>query len=71
MHSSLITIVANGKDYKVSQGITLTEFVRSLELSLDHLVVERNRAALTPNEARQTTLEDGDQLELVRIVAGG
>jgi len=33
--------------------------------------VERNGAALTPTEAQQTILADGDRLEIVRIVPGG
>lgn len=71
MDSTQITIAANGKNFTVPEGSTLSEFTKSLDLSLDHLVVERNRTALTPSEARQTILEDGDQIELVRIVAGG
>ena len=49
----------------------MPDFVDSLDLDMDRVVVERNGQALTPEEARRTHLADGDRLEIVRIVAGG
>lgn len=66
-----MTITANGQSHEVHTGQTLPEFIEKLGLALERVVVERNREALTPAEARQTTLQDGDVLEIVRIVAGG
>ena len=66
-----ITIVANGKTFTASHRERLAEFAKRFNMPLGQLVVERNRQALTPDEARQTILEEGDQLELIRIVAGG
>ncbi|TVR52168.1 MAG: sulfur carrier protein ThiS [Puniceicoccaceae bacterium] len=64
-------ITANGKPYEVAEDTSLDDFLASLDLEPVLVVVERNRAALTPGEARRTRLEDGDSLEIVRIVAGG
>lgn len=66
-----ISITANGKVMKVNRGKQLPELIQDLGLSSDKVVVERNRTALTPTELRQISLEDGDVLEIVRIVAGG
>ena len=66
-----INITANGETFKVVPNAGLKEFLESLGFDLKRVVVERNRNPLTPAEARNTTLEDGDNLEIVRIVAGG
>jgi len=42
----------------------------ALQASGSGLVVERNREALSPSEAKETILEAGDSLEIVKIGAG-
>lgn len=66
-----MTITANGQSHEAPQGQTLPEFIKTLGLAPQRVVVERNREALTQAEARDVTLADGDVLEIVRIVAGG
>lgn len=66
-----ISIIANGQKVEATPGKRLPELIEDLGLAPDKVVVERNRAALTPTELRETSLEDGDVLEIVRIVAGG
>lgn len=67
----MIEISANGECYSIAAGTALTGFIRSLGLEPRQVVTERNGEALTPGEAAETILEEGDRLELVRIVAGG
>ena len=69
--SGTISITANGESHAMARGYSLVEFLNSLGLHPDRVVVERNRGALTPSEARETILSEGDVLEIVRIVAGG
>ena len=69
--SGTISITANGESHAVARSYSLVEFLNSLGLHPDRVVVERNRGALTPSEARETILSEGDVLEIVRIVAGG
>jgi len=71
MTDKSISITANGDSITVHTGCTLTEFLTSKELQLEHVVVERNRKALSKSEAGSTVLENEDVLEIVRIVAGG
>ncbi|HEX9785363.1 MAG TPA: sulfur carrier protein ThiS [Opitutaceae bacterium] len=66
-----ISIVANGRRYEIPAAQSLDAFLESIGVAPKLVVVERNRAALTPGEARATVLADGDVLEVVRIVAGG
>ena len=71
MHSKPITLTANGETFQVQSHTTLPEFLASLQLACERVIVERNRAALTPGEVKNTVLADGDTLEIVNIVAGG
>jgi len=64
-------ITANGKPYVLEAGTTLPDFLATLELAPERVVVERNHHALTPAETLKAVLADGDNLEIVRIVAGG
>jgi len=66
-----ISVTANGRAYTVPAGQSLDTFLESLGQKPGQVVVEHNRRALTPGEARRSVLADGDVLEIVRIVAGG
>jgi thiamine biosynthesis protein ThiS len=66
-----ITVIANGQSKPAPAGCPLPDFLSTLRLASERVVVERNGAALTPTEAQQTILNDGDRLEIVRIVPGG
>lgn len=69
--TQLISITANGEPFQVPFAQTLPDFIRARGLNPDHVVVERNGQPLTPAQARSTTLEPHDSLEIVRLVAGG
>ncbi len=66
-----IKIHANGETFEVPNGTRLDAFVQDRGLSPSHVVVERNGQALPRPDIGDTLLEDGDQLEILRIVAGG
>jgi len=68
---SSISIVANGQAKSARFDCPLPEFLASLNLAPERVVVERNGTALTPAEARATLLAEGDRLEIVRLVPGG
>ncbi len=69
--NTTISITANGKAFTIDPGSSLPDFLASLELTPERVVVERNGQALTPADVRKTQLQDGDSLEIIRIVAGG
>lgn len=66
-----INIKANGTSFAVPAGQPLEAFLSDLGFSPGLVVVERNLQAVSPSESREVRLEDGDSLEIVRIVAGG
>jgi thiamine biosynthesis protein ThiS len=66
-----VTIIANGKAHTVPRGQRLPAFLEGEALPLERVVVEYNGQALTRTEAREVALDEGDRLEIVRVVAGG
>ena len=64
-------ITVNGEPRDVADGLALPSLLADLGLGIGWVVVERNGVALLRSEAAETTLAEGDVLELVRAVAGG
>ncbi len=68
---ALIQLTANGRTHAVPAGLALADFLKKQGWAPHLVAVTRNGLALGPAEAAMTTLENGDVLEIVRIVAGG
>ena len=63
-------LVLNGKDRDV-QATQVEALVAELGLPLAAALVEHNGTALLRSEWAKTNLQDGDRLEVIRMVAGG
>jgi sulfur carrier protein len=65
------SIRVNGERREVPSGQTVSGLLETVGLAGRPVVVERNGAALFPREFPVTRLEEGDRVEIVRVVAGG
>jgi len=63
-------LVLNGKDRDV-QATQVETLVAELGLPLAAALVEHNGTALLRSEWAKTNLQDGDRVEIIRMVAGG
>ena len=63
-------LVLNGKEREV-RATHVEELVAELGLPLAAALVEHNGTALLRSEWAKTNLQDGDRLEIIRMVAGG
>ena len=63
--------MANGARVSGDFPCALEEFLRAQNLLPRSVVVEHNGEAVAPSEFAQREVQDGDRLEIVRIVAGG
>jgi len=68
---SLSTVFANGREVEAELPCSVETFLISQKLLPRSVVVEHNGEAVAPSEFAARTLEPGDRLEIVRIVAGG
>ncbi|HHY86790.1 MAG TPA: sulfur carrier protein ThiS [Verrucomicrobia bacterium] len=64
-------ITANGRQVPVTFPCTIEEFLRAQNLPPRSVVVEHNFEAVAPSEFSRRQLAPGDNLEIVKIVAGG
>jgi thiamine biosynthesis protein ThiS len=65
------SVIANGKPVEAQMPCTIEEFLRAQNLLPKSVVVEHNGEAVAPSEFSTRTLNSGDRLEIVQIVAGG
>ena len=65
------TVIANGERVTANVPCSLEEFLRAQKLLPRSVVIEHNGEAVAPSEFAHRELQDGDRLEIVRIVAGG
>ena len=64
-------VIANGNPIAAEVPCSLENFLLAQQLRPRSVVVEINGAAISPSEFATKTLQAGDRLEIVRIVAGG
>jgi thiamine biosynthesis protein ThiS len=65
------TVIANGKPIAAELPCSLEAFLVAQQLLPRSVVVEHNGEAVAPSEFSRRTLQAGDRLEIVKIVAGG
>jgi thiamine biosynthesis protein ThiS len=68
---SASTVIANGQETPAKVPCSLVEFLVSQGLPPRSVVVELNGEAVAPSEFQDRTIQAGDRMEIVKIVAGG
>lgn len=66
-----MNITANGRAREVPHGLTVAGLVDHLALPEGSVAVQRNGDALLPAEFATVVVEEGDEIEIVKAVAGG
>jgi thiamine biosynthesis protein ThiS len=64
-------ITLNGEARTVDAGTSLQQLLDTLDVNCDALVVQHNDDIVARTQFSDTSLNDGDTLELVRFVGGG
>jgi thiamine biosynthesis protein ThiS len=65
-----MSIVVNGDLLEVQPASTITDLVATLRLS-SSILIEHNGTALRQDEWSASKIGEADQIEIIRIVAGG
>jgi thiamine biosynthesis protein ThiS len=66
-----MTVLLNGKKTDARGAETVEQLVERYQLPSQAILIEHNGLALHRHEWARRTLSEGDQIELVRVVAGG
>jgi sulfur carrier protein len=64
-------VIANGREIEARLPCSIEEFLLAQKLLPRSVVVEHNGEAVSPSEFAGRALQQGDRLEIVKIVAGG
>ncbi|MCG8601328.1 MAG: sulfur carrier protein ThiS [Verrucomicrobiales bacterium] len=65
-------LVVNGSSMNIdSDELSITEFIKTLPIGDQPVLVELNGEAVLTREFDERTVRDGDKLEVIRMVAGG
>ena len=64
-------VIANGKHLQAGLPCSIEEFLVAQGVLPRSVVVEHNGEAVAPSEFSKRQLNEGDRLEIVKIVAGG
>ncbi|GAB6098344.1 hypothetical protein JCM16358_02230 [Halanaerocella petrolearia] len=64
-------IILNGEEEKLEEEMALTNFLTTKNLELERLVIEYNQEVIQQEKWANITLQNGDQLEVLRFVGGG
>jgi thiamine biosynthesis protein ThiS len=66
-----MTISLNGENVDARDAEDIAQLVDRFQLAPQTILFEHNGVALHRHEWSQRALRDGDQIEFVRVVAGG
>ena len=64
-------VIVNGQAHSVANPQTIDGLVQELKLIPETLLIEHNGRALHRREWQRRAMQDGDKIELIRVVAGG
>jgi thiamine biosynthesis protein ThiS len=71
LEKQVVTVKLNGELREVPEGLTLEAFIEWLKLPRDRVAVERNLEIVPKARWNVTSIQPGDQLEVVHLVGGG
>ncbi len=64
-------LTVNGERRDVAPTMTVAQLLDTLKILPERVVVEVNMTILKRAQHAQTTLQEGDQVEIVQFVGGG
>lgn len=67
----MITINLNGEPMSVEEGTTLDGLLEGLMIKQQGMAVEVNREIMPKRLYKETSLKEGDSVEIVRMAGGG
>jgi thiamine biosynthesis protein ThiS len=66
-----VKISLNGEQVEAQANETIADLLDRLQLPAQTILIEHNGVALHRHEWPQRPLSEGDQIEFLRVVAGG
>jgi sulfur carrier protein len=67
----MIAVTVNGKPRELEGPLTVTAFLKALDINARQVAVALNGEVVPRSEWTRVTINDGDTVEVVRAVGGG
>jgi thiamine biosynthesis protein ThiS len=64
-------LIINGNEQSFADSLTLAQLIEQLGMKGDRVAAELNREIVSRAQWSETSLGDGDRLEIVHFVGGG
>ena len=64
-------LVINGNEQRFEESLSLAQLIERLGMKSDRVAVELNREIVARPQWSETSLKEGDTLEIVHFVGGG
>jgi thiamine biosynthesis protein ThiS len=64
-------LIINGNEQSFADSLTLAQLIEQLGMKDDRVAAELNREIVSRAQWSETSLGDGDRLEIVHFVGGG
>ena len=71
MGAGTLQITLNGDSYEVAGPLTVAELLARLDIDARRVAVEHNLVVLKRDAFDRTTVQAGDEVEIVNFVGGG
>jgi len=67
----MITVTINGKEQQLDGPLSVAAYVETLPVNRRHVAVAKNGEVVPRDQWPDTLIDDGDTIEIVRMVGGG
>lgn len=67
----MVTITLNGDRYTLDRQVTLAALLERLRIDPRTVAVELNQDIVRRDRLAETPIEEGDRVEVVRMIGGG
>ena len=66
-----IKIRLNGKNKSITQGYTLNELIKNLNIPIQKVAIELNKEIINKKNINKIKLKNDDIIEIVHFIGGG
>ncbi|MEE2708069.1 MAG: sulfur carrier protein ThiS [Gemmatimonadota bacterium] len=66
-----MVVMVNGTPKEVVQKLSITDLIRTLDLPTEGIAIALNGTVVLRKEHTNTTVQENDDIEIIRAVAGG
>lgn len=68
---SKVKIILNGEEKLFSQGLTIADLIKELDLDIKKIAIEKDLEIVNSNDFSKIVIDEGSRIEIVHFIGGG